>query len=416
MKERDNNFQILINELKMRGIIKDITNEQKISKLKTGDGVYIGFDPSAISLHLGNYIQIAILRRFAIFGIKPFAVIGGATGMIGDPSGKSDERYLLDEKNINKNKKAILKQLQNFEIEVIDNLDFYKNMSMISFLRDVGKHLNVNYMINKEIVKRRLDSGISFTEFSYQLIQGWDFKILHDKHNVKIQIGGSDQWGNITAGVELIRKTTNQINTALGMTTNLLTTSSGKKFGKSENNALWLDKTLTSPYDLYQYLFNSDDQNVEKFLKWLTFLSLPSIEDIMEKHQQNSHLRHAQKYLAYEVVKDIHGKEEADIAVRISNIFFGEEKIVNISNQEFIALIKHLPVLQFKNDSLLNFLVNNKIVVSKREGRYLMSHQAIELNGQIIDDENYLIKNKPFKKNYSILKKGKKSYFLIKHG
>ncbi len=415
MKKIDDHFQNLIDDLKTRGIIKEITNEQKIQKIKKGDGLYIGFDPTAVSLHLGNYIQISLLKRFEQFGIKPFAVLGGATGMIGDPSGKSNERNLLSEKIINKNKQAILKQLQSFKLEVIDNLDFYKNMSILDFLRDVGKYLNLNYMINKDIVKNRLQSGISFTEFSYQLIQGWDFKILYDKYNVKIQIGGSDQWGNITSGIELIRKTSGENHQAIGLTTNLLTTISGKKFGKSENNALWLDKSLTSPYHLYQYLLNSDDQVVEKFLKWLTFLPIKEIVDIIQKHQINPQKRYAQKCLGYEVVKDIHGSKEANVAIKISNILFGDENIDNISDKEFTELAKHLPILPFKNEKLLDLLFHYQIAISKREARDLINRQAIQINGQTISDQNYLLPNKPFKQSYSIVKKGKKNYFLIKY-
>ncbi|WP_420330570.1 tyrosine--tRNA ligase, partial [Mycoplasma marinum] len=219
----------LIKELKERGILKDITNEEKLAKLPKGARVYIGFDPTAYSLHLGNYVQISILKRFEKHGIKPIAVIGGATGMIGDPSGRSEERNLLSSNALLENKSAIRKQLESFGIEVIDNYEFYKDMNILEFLRDAGKLLNINYMLSKEVVKSRLEQGISFTEFSYQLLQGWDFKRLYEEHNVMIQVGGSDQWGNITSGIEIIRKTLGDKNLAVGMTTNLLTGSDGKK-------------------------------------------------------------------------------------------------------------------------------------------------------------------------------------------
>ncbi|MDI4567573.1 MAG: tyrosine--tRNA ligase, partial [Mycoplasma sp.] len=260
----------IFNLLKTKNILKDITNESKIKFLNPNDGVYIGFDPSAPSLHLGNYIQINILKLFQKYGFKVFAVLGGATGMIGDPSGKNSERKLLTSKQVIKNKKKIKAQLESFGIEVIDNIIFYKKMSFLSFLREVGKHIGINYMISKESVKSRLLSGLSFTEFSYQLIQGWDFKCLYSKFNIKIQVGGSDQWGNITTGIELIKKFFGENHSAIGLTTNLLLTEDGKKFGKTENNPIWLDPKLTLPYYLYQYLYNIRDDFVLYYYDWLT--------------------------------------------------------------------------------------------------------------------------------------------------
>ena len=289
----------ILQELKDRGILDNITSQEKFKKLSKNSGVYIGFDPTALSLHLGNYIQITILKRFQKAGFKTFAVVGGATGMIGDPSGKSQERNLLDQETLKQNKNKIKKQLNSFELNVIDNLDFYKNTNVIEFLRDTGKLLNISYMLNKEIVKTRIDSGISFTEFAYQLIQGWDFYQLYKKHQVKVQIGGSDQWGNITAGTEIIRKKIGDKNNAVGITTKLLTTSSGKKFGKSEGNALFLDKNITSPFEIHQYILNTPDKDVSKLLKWLTFLSINEISHIMQKHAKNPKERLAQKKISW---------------------------------------------------------------------------------------------------------------------
>ncbi len=405
----------ILEDLKARQIVKDITNIKKIKKLKHQDGVYIGFDPSAPSLHLGNYIQIAILKRFEKFGFKPFAILGGATGRIGDPSGKSMERNLLNEKIILENKKHIRRQLELYKLNVIDNLKFYEKMTIIDFLHDVGKYLNVNYMLNKDIVKNRLQSGISFTEFSYQLIQGWDFKVLYDEYNVKIQIGGSDQWGNITTGLELIRKTVGENNDAVGLTTNLLTTASGKKFGKSENNALWLDPNLTSPYELYQYLFNSDDENVAIYLKWLTFLDIKKIDEVIKEHQKKTHNRYAQKILAYEVVKDIHGLAATKTAIKISDVLFGINEIHDLSKQEFLELTKHFVITYFKEGLLIDALVFSKAASSKREAREFIKEKAIQVNGKIITDEGFFIQNKPFIDEYTILKRGKKKYFFIKH-
>lgn len=405
----------ILTDLKARNIIKDITNLQKFKGFKKNDGVYIGFDPSAQSLHLGNYIQIAILKRFESFGFKAFAVLGGATGMIGDPSGKSEERNLLDEKVINKNKHAIKKQLQHFGLNVIDNFDFYKNMNVLEYLRDVGKLLNINYMVNKELVKNRLETGLSYTEFSYQLIQGWDFKMLYQHYDVKIQIGGSDQWGNITSGLEMIRKTLGDGNQAVGITTNLLLTSSGKKFGKSENNAIWLNPDLTSPYQMYQYLFNSDDQSCEQYLKWLTFLDLKVIHQILKHHQKNLSKRLAQETLAFEVTKDIHGLKNAQSAQKISKILFGvDESFNNLSTEEILNLSHVLLPIKIKNGLLIDQLVNSSIVSSKRLARELIAQGAIEINNQQIKSLDYEITRANTNQGFLLLKRGKKNYFLLK--
>ena len=408
------NFNMnILDDLKSRTILKDITNVDKFNQLKGNEGVYIGFDPTATSLHLGNYVQIAILKRFEKFGFKPVAILGGATGMIGDPSGKSAERNLLDVQALEKNKTGIRNQLEKYGLKVLDNYDFYKNMNVLDFLRIVGKQLNVNYMINKEVVASRLETGISFTEFSYQLIQGWDFKELYEKENVRIQVGGSDQWGNITSGIEIIRKTFDDKNLALGITTNLLTTSSGAKFGKSEGNALWLDPKMTTPYELYQYLISSTDEDVEKYLKWLTFLPQEEIEAIMKEHMQAPFKRFAQNKLAFEVVKDIHSEKDAKESVSISEVIFGKKNINELTTDEALSLEPHIPSFKNVKGPILDVIVEIQAAVSKREAREFLTAGSIEINGTKVTDENYILDNNAFDKKANIIKRGKKKTFLI---
>ena len=405
----------IIKELTNRGILKQITNEEKFNSLSGNESVYIGFDPTAQSLHLGNYVQMAILKRFKEFGFKPIAVLGGATGMIGDPSGKDSERNLLSEQDLNGYKEKIKKQLEAYGFETIDNLDFYKDMSIIEFLRTVGKNLNINYMMAKDSVASRLETGISFTEFSYQLIQGWDFKKLYEQNNVRIQVGGSDQWGNITSGVELIRKTVGDDNKAVGMTTNLLTTSSGKKFGKSEGNALWLDKNMTSAYEMYQYLISSSDEDAEKFLKWLTFIPLNEIDNIMKEHNANPSKRIAQSKLAYSVIEEIHSKEEADNAVLKTNILFGGQDITQITTTQALSLSGDIPTFENIKGNIQDVLVQIGAAQSKREAREFISASAVEINGVKITDESYEVNANHFDGKANIVKRGKKKIYLIKY-
>lgn len=407
----------LISDLKSRNIINNISNEGKINSIKDGDGIYIGFDPTAESLHLGNYIPILILKRFQKIGLKSFAIIGGATGMIGDPSFKDAERILLDDKTVIKNKLEIKKQLELFNLIVIDNFDFYSNMSFLDFLRDVGKNITVNYMMAKDSVSSRIETGLSFTEFSYQLIQGNDFKILYDKHNIKIQAGGSDQWGNITTGLELIRKSFGE-NNALGITLNLLTDSNGNKFGKSVGQPIWLSKDKTSPFSMYQYLVNIMDIDVEKLLKWYTFLSIKEIESEMILHNDNKSAKRAQKLLAFEVTKDIHGEEEANRAKEITAILFESKKTINSLSLTDIESIKNdIPFYDNKNmkTTLIELLVNSKIASSKREAREFISSKTISIDGNVETNEIYEIIPINFGGKYLLIKKGKRSYFLIKY-
>lgn len=406
----------LIEELKQRGIINNITNEEKLKNLKEGDGIYIGFDPTATSLHLGNYIQIMILKRFEKAGLKPYAVLGGATGMIGDPSFKDSERVLLDNETLNINKNAIKFQLESFGLKVIDNYEFYKDMTIIDFLRDVGKNININYMINKDSISSRLETGLSFTEFTYTLLQGYDFSTLYKKYNIKIQAGGSDQWGNITTGLELIRKFYGDVE-ALGITINLLTDTNGKKFGKSVGGAIWLDATKTSSYALYQFLVNQKDEDVEKLLNWYTYLSIEEIKKIMFYHNQDTKQKLAQKMLALYVTQDIHGKTAGNNAKEITDILFNNSKsIIDISVEQIEMISKDLPFFDNENKKrkFIDLLVDANICSSKREAREFLSQGAISVDGEIKNDENEEIFPKHFDYKYLIIKKGKRNFYIIK--
>ena len=406
----------LIIDLKKRDIINNITKEDKIANLKPSDGIYIGFDPTAISLHLGNYIQIMLLKRFQKAGLKAYALLGGATGMIGDPSFKATERSLLDAKTLEENKFAIKYQLESFGLSVIDNYDFYKEMTIIDFLRNIGKQINVNYLINKDTIASRLETGISFTEFSYSLLQGNDFLTLYNQHQIKIQAGGSDQWGNITTGLEMIRKNHGETD-AFGITINLLTDGNGNKFGKSVAGAIWIDEAKTSSFSLYQFLLNQPDDQVEKLLKWLTYLELEEIEKIMFYHQQNPKQKLAQKMLALYVVQDLHGKTRANDAKEITEILFESTKpITELSEQQFELLLRDLPVFDNQNQkrTILDLLVSAKICSSRREAREFLNQGAISVDGQIKKDETEELFPRHFGFKYFIIKKGKKYFYIIK--
>lgn len=406
----------LIDNLKKRTIINNITNEEKINNLKKGDGIYIGFDPTAESLHLGNYIPITILKRFQKAGLKAYAILGGATGMIGDPSFKENERKLLDKEELKKNKKAIKLQLQAFGIEVIDNYDFYKNFNILDFLRDVGKYININYMINKESIATRLETGLSFTEFTYTILQGYDFAHLYKNHNIKVQAGGSDQWGNITTGLELIRKFYGE-NNALGITMNLLQDSNGKKFGKSVAGAIWLDSTKTSSYAMYQYLLNQNDQDVEKLLNWYTFLSDEEIESVMSYHSKDPKKKLAHKILALEVTQDIHGKSKGKLAKEITEILFESKKPINEMTMEQLEMMMNdLPVFDNKGQKrkIIEYLVDFQICSSRREAREMLASNSISVDGEIIKDENIEPFPRNFEYKYMIFKKGKKFFYIVK--
>ncbi|WP_406616878.1 tyrosine--tRNA ligase [Mycoplasmopsis adleri] len=407
----------IIDELKRRKILNNVSNLDKFNKLDPKTiGVYVGFDPSADSLHLGNYILISILKRFAQFGYKAYALIGGATGMIGDPSFRDTERVLLDKEQVIKNKNKIKKQLESFGLTVIDNLDFYKDVSILDFLKDTGKLVNINYMIAKDSVKSRLERGLSFTEFTYQLLQGNDFLKLYQNKNICIQVGGSDQWGNITTGLDMISKVVGDDHKAVAVTVNLLTDENGKKIGKSYGGgALWIDKEKTSPYNMYQYLVNQPDSKVQELLNWLTFISVDEINAIMEKHNLNPANHYAQKMLADLVVKDLYGAEELKQAQNITNILFHKNfdfKSLNVSDLKIIE--KYLPTCKItKGSKLVETLIQNNFIQSNREAREMIGTNALKVDDVAITlDSTYEPTN--FDGRYAFFKKGKKQTILLK--
>ena len=399
----------LYDDLVWRGLIKDFSSPDLIDKLNNEKlTFYIGTDPTADSLHLGHLSSFLISKRLKDYGHNPILLVGGGTGLIGDPR-PTAERDTIVKEELFKNAEALEKQVKDlFGFKVVNNYDWIKDISVIDFLRDYGKHFNVNYMINKDIVRRRLESGITYCELSYMILQSLDFLHLNRTYGCKLQVAGSDQWGNITAGIDLIRKKTGE--EAYGFTMPLILDKYGNKFGKSEGNALWIDKNKTSPYEIYQYLINADDSKVLEYLKVFTFLTKNEIEDIMKKHEEKPELRIAQKTLAFEVVKDIHSKEDAETAVKISESLF-TGNIKDLTDNEIELAFKGIPAFNTNEDIILNVLVDNKIATSRREAREFLTNNAITLYGTIINDENYQIKNT---RKYHIIRKGKKKYYLIK--
>ena len=401
----------LYEDLMWRGLIKDVAGDDLKEKLN-GEPItfYWGTDPTADSLHIGHYSALCTAKRLANYGHHPILLCGGATGRIGDPRPTS-EREIIKNETVDKNIISIKKQIDRLfegKAELVDNYDWTKNYTYLEFLRDIGKYINVNYMINKDIIKRRLESGITYAEFSYTLLQGYDFMHLYQEKNCIMQVEGSDQWGNITTGIELIRKKLGK--EAYGFTMPLILDVNGNKFGKSEGNALWLDKEKTSPYEIYQYLINTDDSKVFEYLKVFTFLSKEEIEEVMDKQNQNPETRIAQKTLAYEVVKDIHSKEEADHAIKISKALF-TGNVKDLTDKEIEIIFQKMPTFESKNDILINVLVDNNITSSRREAREFLTNNAIMVDGETINDENKEINNN---KKYHIISKGKKKYYLIK--
>lgn len=413
----------IIDDLNWRGLIKDYSDENKMKELlDTPQTIYCGFDPSAGSLHIGNFVMISILMRLQQAGHRIIAVVGGATGMIGDPSGKSKERNLLDKDTAKKNTESIRNQLSKFlDLEdpkkgiLINNYDWLSKISLLDYLRDYAKYFNVNYMINKDIVKSRLEAGISLAEFSYMTLQSIDFLHLHQSEKCNIQIGGSDQWGNLTAGLELIRKLEPEARCEI-MTANLITRSDGKKFGKSEDGALFLDSKLTSPYKLYQFFINQSDEDSVKYLKVFTFLSKEEITEIEKEHLANLGQRIAQKRLAYEVTKEIHGEEKANEAIAMSECLFKNDFSSLKEDQVEELFPKNMIINMDKELPLADLLVETKAAQSKREAREFIKNGAILINGNQEKDENKVFgaKDGLFNK-YLILRRGKKNYYLIKY-
>ena len=405
----------LFEELKWRGLIKDVSSPELEEKInKGGLTFYIGADPTAESLHIGQLPTFLMIERLKKHGHKPIILVGGATGRVGDPRG-TGEREKADIKVIESNFKKIkaqMKLLFGNDILVVNNYDWFKDYNYIDFLRDVGKYINVNYMINKDLVKRQMDIGISYAEFSYMLIQGYDFKYIHDHYGANLQFGGSDQWGNLTTGIEIIRKLNNEEVYAFSVP--LLTDSTGKKLGKSYGNALWLDKNKTSSYQMYQYIINFEDVMVEEYLKKYTFLSKSEIEDIMKKHNEKPELKIAQKKLAEEIITFIHSKEDYEKALNLSEILF-TEKFKSLTKDDIKDIFNKEDITEIKETNLVDLLIEIKAASSKREAREFITNNAIKVNGEKINDLDYKLTTNDFIDNtYIIIKRGKKNYYVGK--
>ena len=405
----------LYEDLKWRGLIKDVAgDEAELQKILDGEAFsfYWGTDPTADSLHLGHYSSLCMAKRLANAGKHPVLLCGGATGRIGDPR-PTAEREIISDQTVNNNIKGIRDQVSRIvpQAELVDNYDWMKDYTFLNFLRDIGKYINVNYMLGKDIIQRRLETGITYAEFSYMLMQGYDFLHLFQEKNCIMQVAGSDQWGNITTGVDFIRKVLDK--TAYAFTMPLILDSTGKKFGKSEGNALWLDKEKTTPYAIYQYLINTDYSKVLEYLKVFTFLTKEEIEDIYAQQQAAPETRIAQKTLAWEVVKDLHGKAEADNAVTVSQkLFAGDFK--NLSVSDILSGMKGVPTFKFTEElPLVDVMVNNGMASSKREAREFIKNKALSINGDVVTDETMIVKkDMALEGKVIIFRRGKKKYYL----
>ena len=414
----------IFQELKERGLIFQTTDEEALEKALTEGKVsfYSGYDPTADSLHLGHLVPILVLRHLQLAGHKPYPLVGGATGLIGDPSFKDDERSLQSKETVEGWVQSIQKQLSRFldfengdnKAEMTNNFDWMGTISFIDFLRDVGKYFTINYMISKESVKKRIETGISYTEFAYQIMQGYDFYVLNKEHNVTLQVGGSDQWGNMTAGTELIRRKEGK--TAHVITVPLITDSTGKKFGKSEGNAVWLDANKTSPYEMYQFWLNVMDEDAIRFLKIFTFLSLDDIEAIRRQFEEAPHQRLAQKTLAKEVVTLVHGQEAYQEALKITEQLFAGN-IQNLSADELKQGLSNVPnyaVTASDSLNIVDLLVTSGVVTSKRQAREDIQNGAIYINGHRIQELDYeLSAADKIGNELTVIRRGKKKYFLL---
>lgn len=427
-----NNF---IEEITWRGMLHDTMPGTEEYLLESMRAAYVGFDPTADSLHIGNLVPIMLLSHYQRCGHKPIALVGGATGMIGDPSGKSAERNLLDEATLKHNQQAIKKQLAQFldfdstaenAAEVVNNYDWMKNFSFLEFIRDVGKHITVNYMMAKDSVKNRLSGetsdGMSFTEFTYQLVQGYDFLHLYQNNNCTLQMGGSDQWGNITTGTELIRRIGNGKGYAI--TCPLITKSDGSKFGKSEGGNVWLDKNRTSPYKFYQYWLNSSDEDAEKYIKIFTFLDRDTIENLIAAHKEAPHQRGLQKRLAEEITLMVHSQEDLDNAIAASNLLFGKSTSDDLKNLEaatFLDVFEGVPQAELSKAELkegvgvisalgekTNFLKSNG------EARRALKENAISVNKEKVKEDYTLTEKDLLNDQFVLLQRGKKNYFILR--
>lgn len=417
----------LLNDLEYRGLINQVTDLEGLTK-KLEEGpitLYCGFDPTADSLHIGHLLTVLTLRRFQLAGNKPLPLVGGATGLIGDPSGKKAERTLNENEIVVQFSDQIETQLSRFldfecenSAKVVNNYDWIGSLDIISFLRDVGKNFSLNYMLAKDTVESRIQSGISFTEFSYMILQSYDFLKLYEQENCRLQIGGSDQWGNITAGLELIRKSTDgEGSKAFGFTIPLVTKSDGTKFGKTEGGAIWLDEEKTSPYELYQFLINTEDHDVVKFLKYFTFLDHQEIDALALEVNTAPGNRSAQRMLAEEVTKLVHGEVALKQAIRISKALFSGE-LAKLTAIEIKQGFKDVPSYHCteKEIGLVELLVAAKISPSKRQGREDVQNGAVYVNGQRVTDlEKVITKDERIEDQFTIIRRGKKKYFLIKY-
>src|SRR5574344_1218077 len=381
----------LYEDLKWRGLIQDISDEELINKLNNEKlTFYIGTDPTADSMHIGHYSSFLISKRLAKYGHKPILLVGGATGLIGDPK-PTAERPMITKEEVEHNIKGLTKQAKEIVgFEVVNNYDWTKDINVRDFLRDYGKYLNVGYMLAKDKVRSRMETGITYSEFSYMILQALDFLYLFENRDCTLQVAGSDQWGNITSGIELIRKKLNK--EAYGMVMPLVTDSTGKKFGKTEGNALWLDKNKTSSYELYQYLVNLEDSMIIKYLKALTFLSKEEIEKLEVENNEHPEQRVAHKALAKAIITDLHGEEEYNKALKISeNLFNGNIK--EIDAKDLLIGLKGVPSFEIEKCSLIELIVNNNVCSSRREAREMLSSNAITINGDIVTNENLEITN-----------------------
>jgi tyrosyl-tRNA synthetase len=425
-----------VEELKWRGMIQDMTpgTEEQLKKEMTS--AYLGIDPTADSLHIGHLVGVMMLRHFQRSGHKPIALIGGATGMIGDPSGKSQERVLIDEPKLRHNQECIKKQLEKFldfnsnaenAAELVNNYDWMKDFTFLDFIRNIGKLITVNYMMSKDSVKRRFTGengadGMSFTEFSYQLLQGYDFVYLNEHKNCKLQLGGADQWGNITTGTEMIRKISG--NEAFALTCPLITKADGKKFGKTESGNVWLDRRYTSPYKFYQFWLNVSDEDAEKYIKIFTSLPHDEINALIQEQKEAPHLRPLQKRLAKEITIMVHSQEDYDAAVEASNILFGNatsDSLKKLDEETFLSVFEGVPQFEASRNDLSNGIkasdllaTNTNIFNSKGEMRKLVQGGGVSINKEKITDADIVINSQNLLNNkYILIQRGKKNYYLI---
>ncbi len=422
-------------ELTWRGMIHDImpgTDEQMEKEMISA---YVGIDPTADSLHIGHLVGVMMLKHLQMAGHKPLALVGGATGMIGDPSGKSEERNLLNEAELRHNEESIKKQLQRFldfetdmphKAELVNNYDWMKTFSFLEFIRDVGKHITVNYMMSKDSVKKRLGadskSGMSFTEFTYQLVQGYDFLHLYKEKNCKLQMGGADQWGNITTGTELIRRI--EGGKAFALTCPLITKADGGKFGKTESGNIWLDAAKTSPYAFYQFWLNTSDEDAEKYIKIFTLYSREEIETFVQQHREAPHLRQLQRILAEDITVRVHGRDELEAAQAASNILFGKsttDDLKKLDERTFLAVFEGVPISEISREKLVNgigiveFLAEEtNIFPSKGEARRMLKDNGVSVNKEKVSENTQMGEKDLLGNQYVLVQKGKKNYFIVK--